>query len=183
MCNSTVIAVVEGAMNAQMRYEWIKQVAGKAIASVGKFNRLREFLEEWRNRLEYDSAGIREIQPITGKAHHTDSYHPAQQKQQRDQCWFHKASGSVGEHPIWKCRLILNQSPAERMSSVVSNQACQRCLEKRCPGSAEISQCPRTFRCPVANCGAIHNRLLHENAATTGSSHQLMTTQVQSLQM
>ena len=58
--NSTSISIIEQAMTKEMRHEWVKLIASKSLSSGHRFAMLLEFLQDWRNRLEYMGASIRD---------------------------------------------------------------------------------------------------------------------------
>ena len=58
--NSMSISIIEQAMIPQMKHEWVKLIASKECSSGEKFESLLTFLGDWRNRLEYVGARIRD---------------------------------------------------------------------------------------------------------------------------
>jgi len=175
--NSTSISIIEQAMTKEMRHEWVKIVASKSLSSSQRFNALLTFLQDWRNRLEYMGASIREpaddqtgrVDYKSGRTYHAgentgysnreDSH--LQRRKQLSRCWLHNIEGEEGNHPIWTCRSFLAKNPTERRVLVTANRACMRCLIKTCAGAKDVSKCGRSFFCPVSGCQGTHNRLLH----------------------
>ena len=47
-------------MTPQMKHEWVKLIASEDCSSNEKFESLLAFLSDWRNRLEYVGASIRD---------------------------------------------------------------------------------------------------------------------------
>jgi len=169
MQNSSILSDIEGAMSSQMRFEWVKLIANETLGSNEKSAKLNTFLQEWRNRLEYDGAVIRTGTPTSG-----NSFHVEQQNRnpnwKRKTCWLHNNQGedaSSSAHPIWWCKLFLSKPVAERINLVGVNNACKRCLDVGCEGSADISKCPQRFTCSIEGCGQIHNKLLHVTTSGT----------------
>ena len=153
-------------MTSQMKHEWVKLIASQSMDSKNKFIALLELLRDWRNRLEYMDASIRE-EPLyqgSGYVHQVTSDSKIRQRT-RQRCWLHNLDGPPGEHPIWKCRLFFNKTVKERMDLVTANKACQRCLIVVCPGSSDINQCSRKFTCAAQGCGGNHNVLIHSKKA------------------
>jgi len=164
--NSTSISIVEQAMTREMKHEWVKLIASKQCTSSQKFNLLLAFLEDWRNRLEYMGASIRDVSEDCDAVGAT--FHAGQGERQnrvRLRCWLHKLDGEAGEHPIWKCKVFLGKSRSERRELVVANKACMRCLVTDCAGVQEVSKCVRKFNCLV--CEGPHNSRLHVDAGAT----------------
>jgi len=164
--NSTSISIIEQAMTREMKHEWVKLIASKPCTSSQKFNLLLAFLEDWRNRLEYMGASIRDISEDCDAAGAT--FHSGQGERQnlvKTRCWLHKLDGEAGAHPIWKCKVFLGKSRPERRQLVVANKACMRCLVTECAGAQEVSQCVRKFNCLV--CEGPHNSRLHVDAGAT----------------
>lgn len=170
--NLTTISIIEQAMTKEMENTWIERISSKTCTSPQRFKMLLEFLEDWRNRLEYKSAGIRESMPAeskdqevpgtsgnrrSGYAHYTRD--ARQQNQERDPCWLHKFEGD--SHAIWNCRRFKSLNTKERMELVRENKACQRCLLTTCGGATDIKKCNRDFKCSVYGCHGLHNALLH----------------------
>ena len=176
--NSTSISIIEQAMTKEMRHEWVKLIASKSLSSRQRFTVLLEFLQDWRNRLEYMGASIRktfgddsnQMNPTSGKTFHAapgntgQSHQQAthlQRKKQLSRCWFHNVEGEEGDHPIWLCKNFLAKNTQERRDLVTSHRACMRCLLTTCAGAKDIAKCGRSFTCPVSGCKKLHNRLLH----------------------
>ena len=175
--NSTSISIIEQAMTKEMKHEWVKLIASKSLSSSQRFTVLLEFLQDWRNRLEYMGASIREsveektdrIDYKSGRTYHTGenagqsnraSTH-LQRRKQLSRCWLHNVEGEGGDHPIWMCKSFLSKNTQERRDLVTENRACMRCLLTTCAGAKDIAKCGRDFSCPVYGCHKIHNRLLH----------------------
>ena len=72
MQNSTIISIIEEAMSEQMQYEWVKLIASEHHNSRAKAAKLIKFLRIWRDRLEYQSANIRDGSEFSGQAHHVN---------------------------------------------------------------------------------------------------------------
>ena len=70
LCNSTTISIIEQAMSQQMKNEWIKLIASKAFDSGKKFLSLLEFVRDWRCRIEYALAEIREEEALHQSSQH-----------------------------------------------------------------------------------------------------------------
>ena len=70
--------------------------------------------------------------------------------------WIHKEQGG---HPIWRCREFIAKSVAERRRLVEANKACKGCLLISCADT----DCKKRWKCKVGDCGANHNKLLHED--------------------
>jgi hypothetical protein len=175
--NSTSISIIEQAMTKEMRHEWVKLIASKSLSSGQRFAVLLEFLQDWRNRLEYMGASIREtlgdetdrMAYTSGKTYHSagntgqnnQQATPLQRKKQLSRCWLHNVEGEAGDHPIWMCKSFLAKNTQERRDLVTSHRACMRCLLTTCAGAKDVGKCGRNFTCPVSGCQKIHNRLLH----------------------
>jgi len=159
--NSTSISIVEQAMTKDMRHEWVKLIASKSCTSSQKFNSLIDFLGDWRNRLEYMGASIRDasddITP-SGATYHAGQ--GARQNQVKYRCWLHKhLVGDAGDHPVWRCRDFLEKSREERRELVVAHKACMCCLLQECVGTQDPAKCVRKFTCMA--CQGLHNSRLH----------------------
>ena len=161
--NSTSISIVEQAMTKEMKHEWVKLIASKSCTNSQKFNMLLGFLEDWRNRLEYMGASIRdaaEDYSATGGTFHAEGERRGNnQNRVKSRCWLHKLDGDAGAHPIWSCKLFLGKSRQERRELVVANKACMCCLLTGCDGANDASKCVRNFKCIV--CQGLHNSRLH----------------------
>ena len=174
MYNGVTISIIEEAMTANMRYEWVKEIASKCYCSKEKFEALLKFLGEWRTRLEYGGESIQGATEFLGQSHHANERqrpNMSSKFNKRSRCWLHNLDGEPGEHPIWKCRLFMSKPVQERIQLVVINKACQRCLEVFCPGSSNPKECERKFRCFERGCGAEHNSLLHSNTIPGKVNH------------
>jgi len=136
--NATILSKIEQRMPAQMFGEWIKEAV--LLSNQQKYKRLIPFLQEWRKRIEYTSATIRNTRKENLSSNIND-------------CWIHKC-----EHPIWECRVFQSMSVAERKKLAELNKACTSCLEI----GHDIRNCRRNFVCPETNCSEKHNRLLHQ---------------------
>ena len=150
-------------MTLEMKHEWVKLIASKGFDSQQKFLALLELLRDWRNRLEYMDANIRE-EP----EHRIGSTHKVAEQRQKDnksqmkrKCWLHEIEGEAEEHPIWRCRLFLDKSATERCDLISTNKGCWRCLLKGCPGAVDKSKCSRNLTCAIQGCGGNHNKLLY----------------------
>ena len=158
----------------------MKLIASKPYTSSQKFSILLEFLQDWRNRLEYMGASIREdtdkhgsadrSDPKTGRTHdgtsgEGSSQDDNQHRKRLSRCWLHNLDGEAGDHPIWKCKVFLGKGTQERRDLVVANKACMRCLLPTCVGASDVSMCVRSFTCSVSGCHRTHNRLLHVDGA------------------
>jgi len=165
--NSTTISIIEQSMTTEMKNEWVKLIASKRFDSKQKFLTLLELLQDWRNRLEYLEASIREEPERTGSTHKVAEQKQNDNKSQRKRrCWLHESEGEAEEHPIWRCRLFLEKSSTERCDLISTNKACWRCLLKECPGVVDKSKCSRNFTCAIPGCGGNHNKLLHTDNGT-----------------
>lgn len=155
MANAQTITIIEKRMTTAMRQEWSKEVAGKELSSEVKFNQLLSWLHGWRDRLEYLTDEIRApATTITGSTSYLQK-DPSSSGSKKHACWLHKEQ--VG-HPIWRCREFIAKPLAERKRLVAINKACKGCLLITCTDN----DCLRRWKCNVGNCGANHNRLLHE---------------------
>ena len=188
MCNATMLTSIERRMPSVMIQEWAKDVANKPMSSAGKFQFLLQFLEGWRNRLEYLSDGNRMAPEARGKVFHSQTPEPSPvspkpsvvhspkpssvPSPKRDKCWIHQIEAGPGDHPIWRCREFLSLSVVERKKLVKENLACQICLRTHCPGSKSPQECSaKSFRCRVGDCKEPHSYLLHERVGSmTGST-------------
>ena len=157
-------------MILEMKHEWVKLIASKSVNILQKLCALLELLRDWRNRLEYMDANIREEPEYQyGSPHQVEQ--PKDNKPRRRKCWLHNLDGEPGEHPIWRCRLFLNKTVQERVNLVTANKACQRCLIVECPGSSDIDKCSRKFTCASQGCGGNHNVLLHTSNGGVHHTH------------
>ena len=168
MQNSSILSDIEGAMSSQMRFEWVKLIANETLGSNAKCAKLNTFLQEWRNRLEYDGAVIRAGTPTSGNSFHVEQRNRNLNWKTKS-CWLHNDQGGDpgSGHPIWLCKLFLSKPIAERIRLVGVNNACKRCLDVGCTGSTDISKFLRRFTCSIEGCGEIHNKLLHITTAGT----------------
>ena len=168
--NSTTISIIEQSMTKEMKFEWVKEIAGKpctskAFSSRQKFTGLMEFLKGWRNRLEYMGASIREdVDVKTGGSFHVqDRVGPESRKPApKIRCWLHNnLDGEQGDHPIWRCKSFLSKPTQERCDLATVHKACHRCLIVGCAGVSNVKNCSRSFRCYVSGCDGDHSPLLH----------------------
>lgn len=159
--NSTTISIIEQSMKAEMMHEWVKLIASKHYSSRQKFTALLEFLQDWRTRLEYMGASIREDQDHSSG----DTYHVGRgSRPENPRCWLHNLDGEAGGHPIWRCKLFTSNSIQERINLVKINKACQACLNTGCSGVGDAQKCSRGFKCKATGCGAYHHSYLHANS-------------------
>ena len=181
--NSTTISIIEQAMSEQMKLEWVKMIASKTFDSYTKFSTLLDLLRDWRNRIEYLAADIREednrsTQQVAA-VHQVNSTVRTNRESpsRRTKCWFHSIEGGPTDHNVWQCRLFRSKTVSERKNLVTVNNACPRCLSITCPGGSDINNCSLNFTCRVGNCGGMHHRLLHEDAGEV--HHNLESTSQQ----
>jgi len=180
-------------MSKDMKTEWVKEVASrpsasKSYSSKDKFTKLMDFLEIWRNRLEYVGASIRE-ETTSGDVLHTVaeannssessvSLHAKEAEKIRPdsrrsrngnkiRCWLHNLDGYAGDHPIWKCKAFLDKPTKERADLCTLHKVCHRCLNLNCAGAEDIAKCIRGFRCSISGCDGTHNSLLHVDRGST----------------
>jgi hypothetical protein len=173
--NSTSISIVEQAMTKDMRHEWVKLIASKQCTSSQKFNMLLAFLGDWRNRLEYMGASIRDVSGgstasgkifYAGEGERQTKNQNQTRPQTKTRCWMpHKQEADADSHPIWNCKIFLGMSRPERRRAVVENKACLRCLVTDCPGAEDAPKCTRNFNCLV--CQGLHNSRLHVDTGAT----------------
>ena len=174
MNNTTIISMIEGKMTSEMGSEWIKAVTKKGVNHDDKFTYLKALFDEWRSRIEYKIANIRAMScppppRILGNVNFSQT-----DGGKKTSCWLHN---SVGDHPIWRCRLFQSKPVEERVNLVLQHGACVVCLEK----GHQTAFCVKKFRCTVDNCNERHNKLLHrtinngnnnnKNANNKNSSH------------
>ena len=172
--NSTSISMIEQAMPMQMKHEWVKLIASVDCSNSEKFDSLLAFLGDWRNRLEYLGASIRDAPDVpsastTGSTLHVNRL----PERQKTKCWLHKLDGPAGEHPIWKCKVFLGKSKKERRDLVVSHKACVRCLLIDCEGANDAGKCARQFNC--FECQGLHNSRLHDDSYSSFHLNQQHT--------
>jgi len=171
MYNATMIVTIEKRMPNSMRQEWAKEIAGKEMDSAKKFLTLLDCLQNWRNRIEYLSDGVRSV-PST-KPHPVNHMHEERANPSsngnfsRQKCWIHEL-----EHPVWRCREFLAQSIEGRIKLVEQYKACKVCLNTLCPGAKLTSDCNRwrNLKCLVDGCQEIHSRWLHPARKISGST-------------
>ena len=182
MNNTTIISMIEGKMPSEMSNEWIKLIT-KSNAHTEKFKLLQNHLEDWRKRIEYKIANIRTNHDTQGFSNYVSSNAALNRNRHNpnraQKCWIHVTNG---DHPIWKCRVFLGKTVAERIELTKQNKACFCCLEV----DHLTENCTRNFRCTENNCKERHNKLLHteislptyknHNASSSGHpQHQLQT--------
>ena len=170
MCNASTIVMIEKKMPIAMKQEWAKNVAGKSLSSKRKFEMLMEYLQAWRNQLEYLSDSVRTVPELKGRVSHVRGEEMnGSNSYTRQKCWIHQ----MDEHPIWRCREFLVQPVEERIRLVEKYKACKVCLVTTCPGSASSSDCKSRFRCRADGCGEHHSRFLHvtKKELSGSSSH------------
>ena len=157
MANAQTITIIEKRMTTAMRQEWSKEVAGKELTSEAKFNQLLKWLHGWRDRLEYLTDEIRApVANIQGSTSYLNRDRDSSSSgSKKHVCWLHKEQGG---HPIWRCREFIAKPLAERKRLVEINKACKGCLLVTCTDN----DCLKRWKCNVGNCGANHNKLLHE---------------------
>ena len=101
-----MIVTIEKRVPNSKRQEWAKEIAGKEMESAKKFLTLLDCLQNWRNRIEYLSDGVRSV-PST-KPHPVNHMHEERANPSsngnfsRQKCWIHEL-----EHPVWRCREFL----------------------------------------------------------------------------
>ena len=156
MSNSTIIAMIEKKFPDEMRFDWIKTVSLRVEKDSGyKFRLLLEFLQRWRQMIEYDEAAIRKVtERKTGSIHFTG----AKRGRSSESCWIHKENG---EHPIWRCRIFQAKNLKDRLELVNQKGACHACLELDCEGAKKSENFKLQFKCLIQGCGKSHNVLLH----------------------
>ena len=174
--NGTTISIIEESLTTKMDDEWIKLIASKDLDSKQKFLLLFELLKDWRNRLEYRGAEIRDMpEKVVSETQHVTSTQAkgGNQQQQRAKrwCWLHNLEGEPEQHPIWKCPIFLSKPVIERRTLVITNKVCQACLGENCPGASPSKKCSRKFTCSVAGCNEEHNSLLHMKEETGLVNH------------
>ena len=115
--NGTTISIIEQSMPLDMKNEWVKAIVSKQLNSKQKFEELMELMRDWRNRLEYLSASIREVPERHFQKDHVDQ---TRIQQPRKGCWLHNMDGG---HPIWRCKLFISTPVQQRMNLVFVNKA------------------------------------------------------------
>jgi hypothetical protein len=157
MSNSYIISVIEKKLPDEMRIDWVKSIAEKGeIDSTKVFMLMLEFLNRWRNIIEYDDSAIRKApERKVGSTHHTGQ---TKTREKSEVCWLHED----GKHPIWNCNLFRIMPVEEKVSLIKKKNACQACLETNCNGSKDPEECARKFRCKLGGCDKPHNLLIHQ---------------------
>ena len=146
-----------------MRIDWVKCISDKAEdGSKAVFKLLMNFLEIWRQIIEYDESAIRKApEKKVGSANHVG---PAYQRSSKptkaksEVCWMHEG----GNHPVWKCKLFQGMDMKAKLDMIKQNKACQACLETSCQGKDNPEQCAKKFKCPINGCDKAHNILIHQ---------------------
>ena len=161
MYNGTVLAMIEKKLPDEIRFEWIQAIAENEDAnSEVKVQKMLKLLEKWRVMIEYDHAAIRKIPEKKVIANHTTrsaSTASTNKKKEKENCWIHTAE----KHPIWVCQAFKAMQPKERRALAEEKGACLACLEVKCPGAENSSNCKRKFSCTVSSCKEAHSKLLH----------------------
>ena len=155
MANAQTITIIEKRMTTAMRQEWSKEVAGKELTSEAKFNQLLTWLHGWRDRLEYLTDEMRAPTTLVKGGTSYLNRDSSSSGSGKHVCWIHKEQGG---HPIWRCREFIAKPVAERRRLVELNKACKGCLLISCTDT----DCKRRWKCKVGDCGANHNKLLHD---------------------
>jgi hypothetical protein len=157
MSNAYIIAMIEKRLPDEMRFDWVKCISDKAENdSKAVFKLLMNFLERWRQIIEYDESAIRKgPEKKVGLAHHVGS---KQTKAKSEVCWMHEG----GNHPVWKCKLFQGMNIKDKLDMIKQNNACQACLETNCKGTNDPEQCAKNFKCPINGCDKAHNILIHQ---------------------
>ena len=70
MQNSTIISIIEEKMSSEMYEEWVKEITANIDITVPKFEKLLSFMNQWRNRIEYKIAGIRNLEERIAETNH-----------------------------------------------------------------------------------------------------------------
>ena len=170
MCNAPTIVAIERKMAPNMRQDWAEKVGGKALSSRQKFMMMMEFINKWRNKLEY-LEDISNVAPeVKGMSCHTNEETSDQRNTKRENCWIHRFEGFSGGHPIWTCKEFLSKSVDERLKLVEKHKACKVCLLTFCPAVENPDTCKSRFRCRTDGCKENHSRLLHKKADMSGVS-------------
>ena len=158
MDNATIVSVIEEKLPEEISNEWIKMIAVDPENHTRKFPVLMKLLVEWRCRIEYKVATIREVDNLQSGSSHHGQYSGKKNtgQTQRQKCWIHK---ETGDHPIWRCRQFQSKPVADRIEMTKTNKACFSCLEV----GHSIDNCTRGFgMCKENGCTLRHNRLLHD---------------------
>ena len=157
MSNSYIISIIEKKLPEEMRMDWIKSIAEKGEVNSAKvFMLMMQFLNRWRNIIEYDESAIRKApERKVGSTHHAG---PTQPREKSEVCWLHEN----GKHPVWNCNLFRVMPVEEKISLIKKKNACEACLETNCSGSRDPEECARKFRCKFSGCDKPHNLLIHQ---------------------
>ena len=84
MCNAPTIVAIERKMAPNMRQDWAEKVGGKALSSRQKFMMMMEFINKWRNKLEY-LEDISNVAPeVKGMSCHTNEETSDQRNTKRE---------------------------------------------------------------------------------------------------
>lgn len=166
MKNGTILSVIERKLPEEIRCEWIKIIADQMEDedSEERFDLLFKLLQNWKVRLEYDTAIIRKVpekKSITNHASVGKSVKDKGKRTDREKCWIHANES----HPIWVCNVFKKMEYEEKMKLVEEHKACLACLAKKCPGESDPSKCRRNFICKVTGCNKPHNSQLHPPAS------------------
>ena len=157
MQNSTIISIIEEKMSSEMYEEWVKEITANIDIAVPKFEKLLSFMNQWRNRIEYKIAGIRNLEERIAETNHGQGLVKRQYYSQKQKCWIHKVND---DHPIWRCRVFQNKSVEERIQLARENHACFSCLEV----GHDSTACTKGFKCKQTGCNQTHNQLLHQTS-------------------
>ena len=148
LMNYTVFSIIEQCMPSNMFDEWIQLVASMRFDD--RFEKLLPFLEEWRNRIEYERSGIRNCSDDNNLTTAAATKGTTSSRT----CLIHRQC----EHPVWRWRVFKDMSVKRRVDIIKTAGACTLCL---CEGHT-LDGCPKTFKCSIPGCSQKHNFLLHD---------------------
>ena len=147
ICNSHVIAIIEGKLPRDVQIEWYRMIHKKKINIKNRFNELLEYLKIERAALEY---GMSEVRCNAEKGFGLNAIEKTANK---GTCLIHPYSSN---HTLPECKNYLSMKISERHDLLKENFACFGCLLP----NHKIDECKIKQECGDG-CKKFHHRSLH----------------------
>ena len=126
MDNATILSNIEHKLPEEISNKWIKLVVKGTNSYNRKFPTLLKLLTEWRRRIKYKLANIRNTsdnceEQMRGNTFHGQGVSQNNRQTRKQNCWIHVEEG---RHPIWRCQEFQERSVNERIELAKLNRTC-----------------------------------------------------------
>lgn len=158
------VSIIERKLPPDVRKEWAKLLSSddSTVDKTNKFPSLLKFLLTQKRAIEYDDSDLRAQGPAITKAvvHYAtaDERHDSRSQRTYSKCVVHENSN----HLTKDCRVYLDKTVSERLSTLKEKGACFSCLRT----GHRSRNCRSKKDCGVNECKKKHHPTLHEEDQT-----------------